>query len=616
MNQCGISYRYQAGNVRATTSNKLIILMKTKNPLSAHVTSCLVTSWISSVVALVLLAGCGTGNSPGGETGYFSAVDQSIYDGVQFDMPRLEVPKFPDYSVSIIDFGAVGDGKTLNTEAINNAIGHVAENGGGRVIVPAGIWLTGPVVLQSNINLHTEQGSLILFSSDFDHYSLIETSFEGLVTYRNESPISALGAENIAITGKGVIDGSGQAWRPVKRFKMTDIQWRNLIASGGVLNANGDTWYPSESSLQGELGRFTEPDPLRKIEDFGRVKDFLRPVMVSIRESRNILLDGPTFQNSPAWNIHPLMSENIIIRNLTVLNPWFSQNGDGIDLESSKNAFIYNNTFDVGDDAICIKSGKDDDGRRRAMPTENVIVKNNVVYHGHGGFVVGSEMSGDVRNIHVSDLTFIGTNVGIRFKSTRGRGGVVENIFISDINMVNIPTEPIRFNLYYAGTAPSLDQEIEILDMEQALAEIPGVTIETPQFRNITIKNVICRGAGSAMWIQGLPEMNVSNIRMENIDITSTKGGRLIDIDGIHMSKVRIEVDEGPVMYLNDTQNMTFDHTVFGYRENASSGPGFRLEGLFTGHVNMNGVELLRTNEAVSAGPNVQSGAFTVPESW
>lgn len=132
-------------------------------------------------------------------------------------------------------------------------------------------------------------------------------------------------------------------------------------------------------------------------EELESVKDFLRPVMISIVESKRILLDGPTFQNSPAWNIHPLMSEDIIIRNINVRNPWYSQNGDGLDLESCKNVLIYNNTFDVGDDAICFKSGKNKDGRDRNMPTENVIVKNNIVYHGHGGFVIGSEMSGGVK---------------------------------------------------------------------------------------------------------------------------------------------------------------------------------------------------------------------------
>ena len=176
--------------------------------------------------------------------------------------------------------------------------------------------------------------------------------------------------------------------------------------------------------------------------------------MVSLISCNKVLLDGPVFQNSPAWCIHPLMCENLTVRNIDVRNPWYSQNGDGIDIESCKNSVVYNCTFDVGDDAICIKSGKDQEGRDRGMPTENLIVKNCVVYHGHGGVTVGSEMSGGVKNMHVSGCTFIGTDVGLRFKSNRGRGGVVEKIFISNIDMINIPTNAISFNLYYGGLSP------------------------------------------------------------------------------------------------------------------------------------------------------------------
>ena len=233
---------------------------------------------------------------------------------------------------------------------------------------------------------------------------------------------------------------------------MTDSQWKKLVKSGGVLSEDGKTWFPSEGSKKGyeSSTNFNVPD-LISDDELASVKDFLRPVMISISKSKRILLDGPTFQNSPAWNLHPLMSEDIIIRNLSVRNPWYSQNGDGLDLDSCKNVLIYNNTFDVGDDAICFKSGKDEDGRKLGMPTENVIVKNNIVYHAHGGFVIGSEMSGGVKNVHVSNCTFLGTDVGLRFKSTRGRGGVVENIYISNIDMIHIPTEAIRFNLFYDG---------------------------------------------------------------------------------------------------------------------------------------------------------------------
>ena len=273
-----------------------------------------------------------------------------------------------------------------------------------------------------------------------------------------------------------MIDGAGQAWRPVKREKMTGNQWQKLVASGGVLDARERVWWPSAGALAGAEGGYGQLDLSSSREELEAVRDFLRPVMVSLRECRNILLDGPTFQNSPAWNIHPLMSENLIVRNLTVLNPWYSQNGDGLDLDSTRNVVIYGNKFDVGDDAICLKSGKNAEGRQRARPTEHLVVRDNVVYHGHGGFIVGSEMSGDVRNVYVTDLTFIGTDVGIRFKSTRGRGGVVENIHIANINMVDIPTEPIRFNLFYASSVPKPGDAVEVVDPATYLSRQPPVS--------------------------------------------------------------------------------------------------------------------------------------------
>lgn len=434
------------------------------------------------------------------------------------------------------------------------------------MIIPRGIWLTGPIELKSNINLHLESGALLLFSRDFDDYKLVKTSFEGLNTIRNQSPISARNVENVAITGNGTIDGNGDAWRPVKRGKMTESQWESLVESGGVLSDDGKMWFPSENSKLGytSSSNFNVPDLIDK-DQLATVKDFLRPVMVSILRSNTVLLDGPTFQNSPAWNIHPLMSENIIIRNLDVKNPWYSQNGDGLDLESCKNVLIYNNTFDVGDDAICFKSGKNKDGRDRAMPTENVIVKNNIVYHGHGGFVIGSEMSGGVKNVHVSKCTFIGTDVGLRFKSTRGRGGVVENIYISDIDMINIPTETIRFNLFYGGNSPILEEDQSAED--EARDEQPQpVTEETPSFRNISIKNIRAIASKKAAFFMGLPEMNLKNVSLENAVFQTEQGITAIDADGLTLTNVKVISKDHALTLYNcknvDVKGLCFEETT------------------------------------------------------
>src|SRR5690606_26690128 len=186
-------------------------------------------------------------------------------------------------------------------------------------------------------------------------------------------------------------------------------------------------------------------------------------------------LEGVTFQNSPAWNVHPIMCENLTLRNLFIKNPDYAQNGDGADIESCKNVLIEGCIFDVGDDAICIKSGKDEEGRKRGVATENVIIRNNTVYKGHGGFVVGSEMSGGARNIFVSNCTFMGTDKGIRFKTTRGRGGVVENIHIKDINMFDIVDEAIYFDMYYWIKPP----------LANAAPEVFEITDATPVFKDV-----------------------------------------------------------------------------------------------------------------------------------
>ena len=508
---------------------------------------------------------------------------EEVYEGVEFDMPQVPEPQFPDYTVEITDFGAEAGGLTKNTKAIADAISDVHDKGGGKVIIPRGIWLTGPIEFKSNINLHLEAGALLIFSRDFDDYELVKTSFEGLNTVRNQSPISARGVENIAITGKGTIDGNGDAWRPVKKGKMTSSQWKTLINSGGVLSEDEKMWFPSEKSKKGHESstNFNVPDLISE-DELASVKDFLRPVMVSILKCKNVLLDGPTFQNSPAWNIHPLMSENLIIRNLNVRNPWYSQNGDGLDLESCKNALVYNNTFDVGDDAICFKSGKNEDGRERGMPTENVIVKNNIVYHGHGGFVIGSEMSGGVKNVHVSKCTFIGTDVGLRFKSTRGRGGVVEDIFISDIDMINIPTETIRFNMFYGGNSPILegDQDAE----DEARDEEPEpVTEETPSFKNISIKSIRAIGSQKAAFFMGLPEMSLKNVSLENAVFEVEEGITAIDVDGLELTNVKV-LSKNAALTVYNGRNINVDGLEFG--ENAQ--PAVRLMGENSENINFN----------------------------
>lgn len=496
-------------------------------------------------LALAVMILCCTTATAAGKYAY-------LFSQLPFQMKVIDVPVFKKNIVVLTDFGGVGDGVTLNTNAFRKSIEVLSAKGGGKLVVPAGVWFTGPIELKSNINLHLEKGALILFSSDFNLYPIVNTNFEGLETRRCQSPISARNAVNVAITGQGTINGSGEAWRPLKRAKVTESFWKKTTGNGGVFK-DPSYWFPSAGSLKGEsMSDMNVPRGPLTDQQWTEIRDFLRPVMVSFISCKNVFLQGVLFENSPAWNIHPLMCENLIVDNILVRNPSYAQNGDGIDVESCKNVILVNSTFDVGDDAICIKSGKDAQGRKRGIPTENMIVDNCKVFKGHGGFVVGSEMSGGVKNIQVKNCQFLGTDVGLRFKSNRGRGGVVENIYISDIYMFDIATDSFLFDLYYNGKSAS--ESLEDGDKATTTA-VPTVTEETPSFRNIYVKNIVSRNARRAMYFNGLPEMNISNINVENAYISSQFGAELCESTGIHFKNIHLKPSEGPAVILQNVKN-------------------------------------------------------------
>ena len=477
-------------------------------------------------------------------------------------LPVVAAPVFKKDTISIVKNGAVNDGITLNTQSINKTIEEVSKNGGGVVLIPRGLWLTGPIELKSNVNLHLAADAFLNFTGDFSQYKLVETNWEGLGAVRNQSPISGTNLENIAITGKGIIDGNGDAWRMVKKDKLTETQWKRLLASGGTLNDDKKIWYPTESSLKGS--KVKQPGviaPGKTIKDYEEIKDFLRPNLLVLNNCKRVLLEGVTFQNSPAWNLHPLMCEDLTVRDVTAKNPWYAQNGDGIDVESCKNVLIENSVFDVGDDGICIKSGRDEQGRLRGKPTENLIVRNCVVYHAHGGFVIGSEMSGGARNLYVYDCTFIGTDIGLRFKTTRGRGGVVENIFVKNINMKDIPGEAILFDMYYAAVDPvALVGE----KREAPKVELLPVTEATPVFRNFYISNVVADGAEKSIFVRGLPEMNISNIFLNDITIQAKKGIEIEEAKGIYLKNVKvISEDSKPLVNIQNSTEIGFDNLMY-----------------------------------------------------
>jgi len=462
-------------------------------------------------------------------------------EGLPFQMAVFRAPAIPDVRVTLTDFGAIGDGITLNTDAFACAIDQLYKQGGGHLVVPRGVWLTGPIVLRSNIDLHLEKGAVIQFAADESLYPIIETSFEGLDTRRCQSPLSANGATNISITGQGVIDGNGEYWRPVKRQKVTENHWKRLLTIPGSLEIRPGYWVPSESFARGDKGANMNVPNAKTDEEWEAVRRFLRPVMVSLVRCKNVLLQGIIFQNSPAWNLHPLMCENIILDDLLVRNPAYAQNGDALDLESCTNALIINSRFDAGDDGICLKSGKNADGRRRGIPCSNVIVDGCTVFAGHGGFVVGSEMSGGIKNIMVRHCQFLGTDVGLRFKSTRGRGGIVENIYIDGISMTDILTDALTFNMYYGGK--SVAEMLADGDNPDNQTKAP-VTEETPIFRNIHISNVVCNNAGRAMEFNGLPEMPIRGITLRDITIHAKRDAEFHNCQDITKQNVNISLTQ------------------------------------------------------------------------
>lgn len=437
-----------------------------------------------------------------------------------FKMPDVKEPAIPARTAKLTDFGAVPDGKTLCTDAIAKGIESLAAQGGGRLVIPAGVWLTGPIVLKSNIELRAEEGALIQFTKD-------TTQFKGRALIYGEN------LENVAITGHGIFDGAGEAWRPVKHYKMTEQQWKALIASGGRVDAKQDMWFPSAEN------------------------GTRRPNMLILRGCQRVLLEDAIFQNSPAWNINPSFCDDVTVRNLTIRNPWFSQNGDGLDLDSCRNVIIRGTRLDVGDDALCMKSGSGADARKNGRPTENVLIEDCTVYHGHGGFTIGSEMSGGVRNIRVNNCVFIGTDIGLRFKTQRGRGGVVEKIFLSNIRMTNIPTDAISFNMYYGGAGPTEETE--------TAGEVAAAPVNegTPQFRDIYIENVTCLGARRAVQLQGLPEMPLAGIHLRNVSITAEQGIVCQDVKDITLSGVEISNRRGPVASFVGSRQITIDRLTY-----------------------------------------------------
>ena len=425
-----------------------------------------------------------------------------------FAMPPIAQPQFPQRDFRLTDYGASGNGQTLNTAAFRDAIHACSAAGGGHVIVPAGTWLTGPIELLSHVDLHLEHGAFIQFTKDHSQY------FTG--NGSTLSPVYAVDCEDIALTGEGILDGAGDSWRPVKREKMTTDQWQALLQSGGALSADGKIWWPDQSQLQHDR----------------------RPYMVAFQKCRRVLVGGVTLRNSPKFVFCPQHCTDLTLDHAHIWNEWWAQNGDGIDISACRRVAVYGCTVNAGDDGICMKSsGASPDG----PALQDVIVAEDTVYRAHGGFVIGSNTDGGMHDIFVSDCRFIGTDIGLRFKSNMGRGGLVDAIYVRDIAMQHIAKEAVLFDTYYEDVPAGATRRTE------------RPTDKTPEFRDFHISRIDCEGAATAISITGLPQMPVSNVTFDSVSIRATKGLVATQAKNIDLRDVRLDVSEKPVYRTDKT---------------------------------------------------------------
>lgn len=466
-------------------------------------------------------------------------VDQQLTD-LPFESFKITLPTFSNQTYNIADFGAVGDGITKNTQIFNSVIQKCSGAGGGQVIVPPGIFLTGPITMASHVNLHLEAGAIILFSGDLEDYPL-QYSSSGKASM--PSLINGSGLEDVAITGNGIINGNGDKWRPVKKEKRTEKQWKDLIKSGGEISTDGKLWFPRKGTQAAIDLKKTLKSSKMTQADWEKVRFTLRSYMLNIENTTNMLVEGVTLMNSPHITNMLRGINGLVMHNVKVLNEWWYQNADGLDISRCHNVLLYDCTVNTGDDGICMKSSGKNDG---SFGLENIVIKDCKIFHGHGGFVIGSNTDGGMNNIYVKNLTCSLTDVGLRFKSDVTRGGKVTNIFIEDVFMTDLLGEAIYFNLNYKDNAA-------------IPVHANTDTFLAPDFNGIHFKNIYCYSAEQACVIGGIDsKLNVKNVSFENVLIQAKKGFEAIESEGILLDNVQIIPTEGPVFLLKHIIDFNF----------------------------------------------------------
>ena len=447
----------------------------------------------------------------------------SYYKNMPVAMPAVAAPAIPGNTVNIKDFGGVGDGLTLNTEAFSKAISALNKQGGGHLVVPAGIWLSGMISLKDNIDLHLEKNAILLASPD---KNLFIKEKDGKKDKKCSPMISASKRKNVSITGEGIIDGNGAYWRPVKRSKVSDTEWKEFKYLGGTETEGGKLWFPFNLKNYGNIA------------DTPEAQEKMRTHLIRITDCENVLVEGVTIQKSPKINLIPTRCTNVIVDGVTIRCPWNAQNGDALDISSCRNVLIVNNVIDAGDDGICMKGGAGESGVKYG-PCENILIENNTVFHAHGGFVIGSEYSDGMKNIVVRDNRFCGTDTGLRFKSGIGRGGKTEGIYISDIYMTDIKDEAIVFDCTY------IDKKYSVKEDDGKPGAVAKDAPFAPEFCDIHISNVTCRNVKTAISVTGLPGMNcVHDVTIDNSTFFYTKKDK--------------EIKDNPEITITNTKFVTF----------------------------------------------------------
>ncbi len=494
---------------------------------------------------------------------------------------------------NVLDYGAVGDRQALDTPAIQAAIEACYETGGGTVYLPAGNYVIGSIFMHNNVTLSLDAGATLLGSENPTDYPVIAGRWEGADQKTYAPLIAGSDLDNIAVLGRGTIDGRGSIWWKLHRDKQLA--------------------YP-------------------------------RPRLVSFTHCANVLIEGITLINSPSWTIHPVHCENVNVDKVTIINPADSPNTDGINPDSCRNVHISNCYVSVGDDCITLKSGKEDNGRNHLAPCENITITNCTMAHGHGGVVIGSETSGGVRNVVISNCVFTGTDRGIRVKSRRGRGGVVEDICVTNIIMEDVLC-PLTMNLYYACGAWG--------DKTVAGKRFHPVTEGTPRFRRIHLSHITARRAKyAAAFLYGLPEMPVEDIWLSDISISMSpdagagypemaedmevmqRAGLFVrNARGLRLHNVEVTGQLGPALTLSDAADVDISacsvHAPFtdaavicmnnvdgafvhGCQASAGTGTFLQVAGENTQGIVLGGNDLSRARRPIGLAQDVHSDAVSV----